>query len=361
MIYWAKPNYWGNEKKYIMDAIDSEWISGGKYIDKLENDFSYYFNRKVITTSNGTSSIQLIYESLNLNIGDEIIIPGFCFLAAANVALQLHLKPIFVDVDKYTWCLDTNDLEKKITNKTKIIVAVHTYGNVCEMNKINEIAKKYNLIVLEDCAESLFSKYEDKYCGTLCDVSSFSFQATKTITTGEGGMVVTNNDELYNKMLLIKNHGLYKRGSYSHILPGNNFRLTNFQAAMGVAQLECIDKIKIERKRVYDQYYSNLKNVDGVTFQKINSNVEPLMWAISIYIDTNFFGKTRNELINILIENGIETRPGFVSSSFISYYERHKMNVCENLSNNIISLPSFASLSNDEIYYICNILKKIRK
>ena len=361
MIPWAKPNYWGNEKKYIMEAVESLWISGGHYIEKLEFEFSKILNSNVLTTSNGTTSIHLIYRALGLKPDDEIIVPGFCFLSAANISLHLNLKPVFVDVDKDTWCLDVNDLERKITNKTRVIVPVHTYGNICEMNDINDIAKKHNLIVLEDCAESLFSKYEGKYCGTLGDVSSFSFQSTKTITTGEGGMVVTNDKILYDKMFLIRSHGLPIRGSYLHTEPGHNFRLTNLQAAMGVAQLEQINKIKIERNRVYEQYKSHLINEEGITFQKINSNVDPLIWAISIFIDQKVFKKNRDEIINILKDRGIETRPGFVTSSYIKYFDKHHLDVSEKLSDNIISLPSFATLTNNEIYYISECLKNSKK
>lgn len=361
MIPWAKPNYWGNERDYMITAIDSLWISDGIFIKTLETEFSKKFNRKVLTTSNGTSSLNLIYNALGLNVGDEVIVPGFCFLAAANVALQLHLKPTFVEVDKSTWCLDPNDLESKITNKTKVIVPVHTYGNVCEMNIINEIAKKYNLIVLEDCAESLFSKYDGKYSGTLGDVGSFSFQATKTITTGEGGMVITSDAELYYKMFLIRSHGLPVRGDYTHALPGHNFRLTNIQAAMGCGQLECIEEIKRERKRVYDQYLYNLKNEEGITFQKINSNVEPVIWSIAIYIDEKIFNINKSNIIEKLKNLNIETRSGFISSSLLNIYEKHKLNVCEDLSKNILSLPSYPKLTNDEIYYVCDMLKKLKK
>lgn len=360
MIPWALPNFWGNEKKYVIDAMDSLWISGGHYVDTLESEISKFLNSRVLSTSNGTTSIHLIYKSLNLKAGDEIIIPGFCFLASANVALHLNLKPVFADVDENTWCLNPDDIEKRITKKTKVIVPVHTYGNVCEMNKINEIAKKYNLIVLEDCAESLFSKYNNKYCGTLGDVSSFSFQATKTITTGEGGMVVTENEELYHKMFLIRSHGLPIRGSYLHTVPGHNFRLTNLQAAMGLAQFENKNIIIQERKRVHDEYLKHLKNEEGISFQKINSNVDPLTWAISIIIDEKVFDKSRNKIIEILKERNIECRPGFVSSSHINYFDKHNLQISEHLSNNIISLPSFPTLTDDQIEYISKELKKIK-
>jgi perosamine synthetase len=240
-------------------------------------------------------------------------------------------------------------------------VPVHTYGNICEMNEINDIAKKYNLIVLEDCAESLFSKYNDKHSGTLGDVSSYSFQATKTITTGEGGMVVTGDEELNKKMFLIRSHGLPYRGNYLHTEPGHNFRLTNMQAAMGVAQLEYMEKIISERNRIYNRYSKNLNNQEGIIFQKILPNVDFLMWATSVIIDNKIFKISRDEIINKLKEKMIEIRPGFVSSSYIKYFDKHKLNISEYLSDNVISLPSFASLTNQEIDYISDSLLKLKQ
>ncbi len=159
-------------------------------------------------------------------------------MAVANIALQFGSIPVFADVDPDTFCISVNEIEKKITPKTKLIVPIHTYGNVCEMTRIVDLANRYNITVLEDCAESIFSKHNNRYCGCFGKISTFSFQATKTITTGEGGMVVTEDEMLFEKMILYRSHGLLKRGTYNHLLPGHNFRLTNIQAALGLAQLE---------------------------------------------------------------------------------------------------------------------------
>ena len=182
-IPWYKPRFWGNENEYVQDALNSSWISSGEYLNKLESSFAKLFNKRyVLLTSSGTTALHLTYLSLGLNEGDEIIIPGFAFMTAANIALQMKLKPVFAEVDPETWCLSVSSIERNITPKTKAIVPIHTYGNVCQMDEIMQLAKHHNLIVIEDCSEALFSKYNHQYCGTFGHVSCFSFQAIKTIT-----------------------------------------------------------------------------------------------------------------------------------------------------------------------------------
>lgn len=361
LIPWASPNFWGDEKKYVNEALDSLWISGGAYLEKLERVFSELFQKKyALTTSNGTTSLHLIYLGLGLKPGDEIIVPGFAFLAASNIALQMGLTPVFADVDKETWCITAEEIAKKITKKTKAIVPVHTYGNVCEMNSINELAKQHNIIVIEDCAESLFSKIHNQFCGTFGHVNSFSFQATKTITTGEGGLVVTDDEALAKKMMLYRSHGLIERGRYWHELPGHNFRLTNLQAALGFAQFEKRELIIRERARVFNLYKKYLDKIEGVTLQKYKPEVDPVVWAIALLLDDNAFPQGRDTVFKQLKEKNIETRPGFVASSLLKIYQPHSLPVCEILSKNIISLPSFPLLTEEQIKYISDSLRKLK-
>lgn len=362
-IPWAKPDYWGNEIEYVNKALQSTWISGGAYVDQLEKEFNSILNKKhVLAVSNGTTAIHLAFLGLDIKPGDEIIVPGFCFLAAANIALLVGAKPVFVEVDKDTWCIDLNDLEKKITNKTKAIVPVHTYGNVCDMDAIMMIANKNGIPVIEDCAESLFSKYKGKQSGSFGLINTFSFQATKTITTGEGGLVVTDNDAIAEKMRLYRSHGMNRQKIiYWHELPGHNFRLTNLQAALGVAQLEKADEIIKERKRVYGTYCKLLKDIDGIHFQKINNGIEPLIWAIALKVDEKHFPEGRDTVMKKLGEAGIETRPGFYASSMLPIYEKHSLPACEDISKNVISLPSFPTLTDEQIVFICNALIKLKK
>ena len=363
MIPWTKPDFWGDEIKYVTDALESTWISGGRYLDKLENDFKKCFQKKhVLAVSNGTTAIHLAYLGLELKPGDEIIVSGFSFMAAANIALHMGLKPVFAEVDPETWCLSTKELLKYISPKTKAIIPVHTYGNVCDMDEIMKIANAHNITVIEDCAESLFSKYKGKYCGTFGKVNTFSFQATKTITTGEGGLVVTDSDVLNKKMMLYRSHGMDRsKNFYWHEVPGHNFRLTNFQAAIGVAQLEKADIILSERRRVYEEYKIHLSGSDGFIFQKIEKKVEPVIWAVALKLDPNAFPQGRDQIIRQLLERGIECRPGFYASSLLRIYDAHSLPVCEDISKNVVSLPSFPSLQNETIAFICEELLKLRK
>lgn len=362
-IPWAKPDYWGDEIEYVVDALNSTWISGGAYIDKLENEFKKILGKKhAFAVSNGTTAIHLAYLGLGIEAGDEIIVPGFCFLAAANVALLIGAKPIFVEVDEGTWCMDVNDLKKKINSKTKAIVPVHNYGNICAMDEILSIANSNGIPVIEDCAESLFSKYKGQQSGVFGIVNTFSFQATKTITTGEGGLVVTDDDVIAERMMLYRSHGMNRnKVIYWHELPGHNFRLTNFQAALGVAQLENAEEILSQRKRVYNTYLRFLKHEAGVILQKINADVEPIVWAIAFKLDKRYFPQGRDAVMKDLAELGIETRPAFFAASLLDIYEKQVLPACEEISKNVMSVPSFPTLKDQEIEFICTSLLNLKK
>lgn len=361
-IPWSKPQFWGREKEYVAEAMDSMWLSGGGYLEKLSSAFLELLQMKhALLTSNGTTALHLIYLALGLQEGDEIIIPGFGFLAAANLAVQMKLKPVFAEVDPDTWCLTASDIQSRLSHKTKAIVAIHTYGNVCEMEPILSLAQSRKIVVIEDCAESLFSKYQKRYCGTFGDLSSFSFQATKTITTGEGGMIVTNQSEWHETMKLYHSHGLVQRGTYQHKVPGHNFRLTNLQAALGLAQFEQRQKIIAERKRVFGQYRSFFQNQTGIQLQAITPGADPVWWAFAVKLDEKAFPQGRDAVIVELKNQGIETRPGFTASSMLTIYPFHNLSTCEKLSRSILSLPSFAGLTSEEIDYISRKLMELKK
>ncbi|MBL4759360.1 MAG: DegT/DnrJ/EryC1/StrS family aminotransferase, partial [Mariprofundaceae bacterium] len=295
-----------------------------------------------------------LLKRMNAKAGDEIILPGFAFMGAANVAIQMGIKPVFAEVNSDTWCLDPSSLDSLITPKTKAIIPIHTYGNVCRTDEIKEIADTNNLLVIEDCAESLFSKYKGQQSGKIGAISTYSFQATKTITTGEGGLVVTDSDEIADIMMLYRSHGMRRKDKhYWHEIPGHNFRLTNFQAAMGVAQLETKDLICSERQRVYNKYKELLSNVEGLDFQVYEEEVTPVVWAVAMILNEDAFGNSRDEVMALLKEKNIETRPGFFSPEFMELYESPHLPVSAGLTRNVLSLPSFPSLTDAEIEYIC--------
>jgi len=236
-IPWAKPSFCGNEQRYVSEAIASTWISAGNFVDRFECEFAGYTGSPyAMTSSNGTTALHMALLALSVGPGDEVVVPGFAFMAAANVALHLGAKPVFAEVDPVTWCMTANDVERCLSPRTKAIVPVHTYGNVCAMDEIIALAKDRSVVVVEDAAEAFGSRYKNRQAGSIGQLGTFSFHATKTITTGEGGMVVTDSCELRDRLYLYRNHGML-RTRYWHEVAGHNFRLTNMQAAMGCAQL----------------------------------------------------------------------------------------------------------------------------
>lgn len=362
-IPWAKPDFWGKEKEYVLEALTSTWISGGLFVDKFEKEvLQYYGSQYALSTSNGTTALHMAFLALGLKAGDEIIVPGFGFLAAANIASLMGAKPVFTEVDPDTWCVRAADIERWITPRTKIIVPVHTYGNVCAMDEIMELAHKKSIAVVEDAAESFGSRYKGKLSGSFGTIGSFSFQATKTITTGEGGMVITDRQDLSDSMALYRSHGLKRKKHYWHELPGHNFRLTNMQAALGCAQFEKLDDIIRERKRVHDQYKKQFNSFAGVSMQVFYPEVDPVLWAMAVKLDPDSYPQGRDAVLEQMSKVDIETRPGFYTAYGMKHLHQSPcLLVCEELSAQIISVPSFPTLTNEQIKHVCNQFKRLRR
>jgi len=361
-----RPYINGNESRYISEALDTTWISDGDFLRNFQDNFSNQISIKYsFAVSSGTAALHLALLSLDLEEGDEIIIPSFCFLASANLCLQLKLKPVFVDIEIDTWCMSPESILRSITNSTKAIIVVHPYGNLCDMNKIMSIANKYNLKVIEDAAEGFPSKYKNKISGTIGHIGTFSFQATKTITTGEGGMVCTNDSKLADKLELLRSHG-FKYGKqrekhYWHELPGLNYRMTNIQAAMGCAQLEKINLIIKNKKKLSSLYTKYLESQKGISLQKITKDVEPVIWAFAIKIDTKYFPQGRDSVMSKLEALGIETRPGFYTPSSLRYFNCNDLENSTKIAASTLVLPSYPQLKENEIEYVCKSLLSLRK
>lgn len=363
MIPWAKPTLFGKEQEYVQEALASTWISGGPFVELLEDKFKSFLDvPHAAVTCNGTTALHLAYLALDIKPGDEIIVPGFAYMGAANVALLCKAKPVFVDVDPLTWCIDPQAIESAITPNTKAIVAVHTYGNVCSLDRIMDLALHHRIPVIEDAAESLACKWKNKMSGTLGTIGTFSFHATKTITTGEGGMVVTRDPQLDQRIRLFRSHGMLRQQRYYwHELPGHNFRLTNMQAAIGCAQLEEIDKIIQNRIRVHDLYRKELEGLENLTLQFFENGAEPVLWAMALKLGSAACPQGRDELISQMRLAGIECRPGFYAASQQPIYTTNPLPVSEELASQIISLPTFPDLTADQIRYICQTLRNLLK
>jgi perosamine synthetase len=349
-----QPDLSGNEKSYVIDCLDSNWISSkGKFIKQFEDKFNEFVGCKFSTTvSNGTVALHLALLALDIREGDEIIVPSLTYIASVNAIKYCGATPVFVDSLESNWQVDPHDVARKITKKTKAILCVHLYGNSCDMDALCKIAFENSLFLIEDCAEALGTRYKNKCVGTFGDVSTFSFYGNKTITTGEGGMVSTNNEKLFNKLTHIKNQGLDKNKEYSHDIIGYNYRMTNVAAAIGLAQLERIDKI-IERKRHIATLYKEKLDNKGVIFHQEGDHVFHSYWMCTILVpDKNY----RDSLRKHLLDNGIETRPIFYPIHTLPMYELKGVEFrnADNISSRGINLPSYPTLSDHDIEYICD-------
>ncbi|MEK6794996.1 MAG: DegT/DnrJ/EryC1/StrS family aminotransferase [Spirochaetota bacterium] len=362
MIPWAKPLFFEKEKKYLAQALDSTWISHGPFVEQFENEFLTWHGASYgITTSNGTTALQLALLGAGVGPGDEVIVPGFTFVAAGNMAIAVGAKPLFVEVDPETWCIDPTRIERAITPRTKAIIPVHLYGNVCDMDAIMEIAAKHKLFVIEDNAEAAFSKYKGRYAGTIGDIGCFSFQATKTITMGEGGFVISRDKAVHERMRVIRDHGMRKGKRYWHDVVGFNFRVTNMQAAVGCGQLARAKTIIEKKKQMYEWYRERLTNQSGIILQAIRDDVDPVIWAVALRVNEAVFQRTRDEIIEALLAADIETRPGFYPFSVLPLYQAQPMPICEEIGAHVLSLPSFPQLTEKEIGHICDVLIGLRK
>jgi len=361
-IPWAKPFLGKLEQRLVKDALLSTWISDGPYVKGFEKEFSKLHNKEFcITTSNGTSALLLSLLAIDIKPKDEVIVSGFAFMAAANMVLSLGAKVVYADIDPQTWCMDVDCIRQKISTQTKAIIVVHPYGNVCDMSLINKLAKRHKLYVIEDAAESVFSLYRKQLAGTLGSIGCFSFQATKTIAMGEGGCVLTADKKLQDKMRIIRNHGMSPKRHYWHESIGHNFRLTNIQAAIGIAQLKKLNKIIEAKKRIHALYRYYLENQKGILFQIFNKEISPVVWATGIRLDAKVFGCPREKVIEYLLKQGIETRTGFYPASTMPFYQAPVLPVAQRISKEVLILPSFPSLEKKQIKYICEHLKEIRK
>ena len=252
----SEPNLCGNEKAYLLDCLESTWISSrGKYVDQFEALFSEYIGVKhAVTTSNGTVSLHLILRALGISPGHEVIVPTLTYVASANSVLYVGAEPVFVDCDASTWNMDVEAVERAITDRTRAVMAVHLYGGAVDMEPLRCICQSRNIALIEDAAEALGTQYNGVKAGALGDMASFSFFANKTITTGEGGMITTDDDSLAQLIRQLKNQGEAPGKRYWHDVLGYNYRMTNLQAAVGLAQMENIATF-VEAKRTIATWY----------------------------------------------------------------------------------------------------------
>ena len=364
----CEPFLTGKEMEYVMDCLRTNWISSaGKYVNEFEQRFAEYIGCKYgISTTSGTTALHLALAALKIGRGDEVIVPAFTMIAPVFAVVYTGAKPVLVDADPETWNIDVNKIEEKITPNTKAIIPVHIYGHPCDMDPIMEIAEKYNLWVIEDAAEAHGAEYKGKKVGSFGHVSCFSFYANKIITTGEGGMIVTNDEKIAERARRLKDQAYSPERRFLHTDIGFNYRMTNIQAAIGLAQLEHIDEFVEMRRRNAYLYNSRLKDVPGITLPPEKEWAKNVYWMYSILIEENEFGMSRDELMERLKERGIETRTFFIpmhqQPAFlnIGLFKGEKYPIAEELSEKGLYLPSSSGLKEEEIKYICATTKDIQ-
>ena len=351
-----QPSLTGNEKKYVNECLDTSWISAkGKFVEQFETAFAKYVGADhAITVANGTVALHLALIALGIGRGDEVIVPTLTYVASVNAIAYTEATPVFVDSLKGNWQVDPDDIERKITEKTKAIMVVHLYGHPCDMGRIMEIAKRHDLFVVEDCAEGFGSYFAGQHVGTFGDISTFSFYGNKTITTGEGGMVVTNDETLYARATHLKDQGMAKFRQYWHDVIGYNYRMTNICAAIGLAQLEQAEKFLRQKRDIAAWYQKDLQGTP-VEFHQEDANVHHSYWMCSILVPKS---AERDPLRELLKERNVETRPVFypvhTMPMYSQKYQKHKN--AEDIGWRGMNLPSWQGLSEDQVRYICDVI-----
>lgn len=358
----AEPNLGNEEAKNLQKAVKSGWVSGGAFVDRFEKEFARYCGVKfAVTTCNGTSALHLALRCLGIGPGDEVIVPALTFVATINAVLYTGAKPIFVDIEPETLGINPKLIEAKITSRTKAILIVHLYGHPVDFNPIARLAKRHQLPIVEDAAEALGSLYKGKKVGSLGKIGCFSFFGNKLITTGEGGMLVTNHQKLAKKARFLRNQATLPGGNYLHTELGYNFLMTNLQAAVGVAQLGKIERFLKRKQEIASLYKKLLTGTAGLRLPSEKAWALNSYWMYSPIVEPKY-PLTRNELIEALKARGIETRPFFVALPKLPFLKDEKGSypVAYDVSKKGINLPSGTTITNNQVSYICNIIKKLR-
>ena len=360
----CEPTLHGNEEKYLLECVRSNWISSaGRFIGRFEDMFrDFCGTRHAVACTSGTTALQLALYTLGITSGDEVIIPTFTMIASANTVTHCGATPVFVDAEPATWNIDVARIEAAITPRTKAIVPVHTYGHPADMDPILDVARKHRLLVVEDAAEAHGAVYHGRRVGSIGDCACFSFYANKIITTGEGGMIATDDDELAAKARNIRDHAFSSERHFWHKVAGHNFRMTNLQAAIGVAQMERADWLverRIENARRYDE---RLRGVRGITLPPATAGVKNVYWMYGILVEDEF-GLARDDVRRHLAEEAIETRSFFVPMHLQPPYFRReylgRFPVSEMLCRRGFYLPSSASLTEDQIDFVCSEIRTL--
>ena len=356
-----------NDKKNIMKALNQRWLTNGPFLSKFENKFQNYINSKhALGVGSATHALHLSNRALGIGPGDEVIVPTFTFVATANSVLYCGATVVLADIDPSTFNISLKSIKNLITKKTKAIIPVHYGGQSCDMDEIMSIAKKNNLKVIEDCAHSLGSKFDNSFCGTMGDVGCFSFYPTKIITTGEGGMITTNKNNLLKKFKQLRSQGMnitpnqrekLIQWKYDVVDLGYNYRLDEIRSSLGLSQLNRINNINKLRIKIANKYNKLLKNIKGISLPVIKSNRNHIFHLYSIKIEKEYY-LTRDELFKKLYDKGIGTSVQYYPLHLMSYnknkYNNLDFPVANKIKNQILCLPIFPTMTQKQIQYVAS-------
>jgi len=363
MIPVAAPCLGEKELEYVTDCVRSGWISSlGEYVRRFEQQFAAYCGaRHGIATHNGTVALHLALVALGIGADDEVIVPSLTFVATANAVTYTGARPVFVDSHPDTWTIDPQAAAQAITARTRAIIAVHLYGHPADMDPLRALASQHGLRLIEDAAEAHGARYKGRRAGSLADLAVFSFYGNKIITTGEGGMVLTDDDALAQRCWFLENQAKSNENPYFHPEIGYNYRMTNMQAALGVAQLERIEELIAVRARNAQHYDRRLAGVPGLTRPPCAAWAENVYWMYSVLVDGSY-GPPRDQVMAGLRRRGIDSRPVFYPLHLLPMYQRgERLPVAERLGRQGINLPSGSTLTPEQVDAVCDALVEIQR
>lgn len=358
----AEPLLSGNEIQYVNECLQTNWISSrGRFVTEFENMFSEFHQMPyAVAVSNGTVALSLALEALGVGDGDEVIVPDLTFAASINAIIHIGATPVIVDVNRETWTLDIELFEQAITSKTKAVMPVHLYGHPTDIIAIVAIAKKHHLFIIEDCAEAIGSKVNDQLVGSFGDANCFSFFGNKTITTGEGGMILFKDPDVAKKARILRDHGMSPERRYWHEVVGYNYRMTNIQAAIGVAQMERVEYFINHKRELATKYFNELQNLEYVVLPPEASWAFNTYWLYTILLLPES-GLKRDDLIRSMALNGIETRGVFHPLHLMPIYEKYtggkSFPNSRFISEHGICLPSASTTSEKQVQKVAQVFK----
>lgn len=355
------PSITEKEVRYVARAAREAWNEGAyKFVSEFEKNFAKYLQVKyALATSSCTGALHLALAALGIGKGDEVIVPDITWIASVAPITYVGAKPIIVDIESDTWCINPEKIEAKITKRTKAIMPVHLYGHPAEMREILKIAKRYKLFVIEDAAESLGAKYHGKMTGSMGDAGVFSFHGSKTLVTGEGGMLVTNNRRLYERAKFLNHHGQGRGKMFWNEKVGYKYKMSDLQAALGIAQLERVNKLLQKKLQIFNWYKKYLAGVPGLRLNVERPGCRNSFWMVTVSWD-KVGGLKKEAVIEKLLDHNIHSRPFFYPLSALPPFRiKNENTVARAISPFAINLPCGQKISEAEVKYICGAFKKL--